>query len=140
MNIFTGSDKIQAVGLFWQIRTVLFTEVIKKSVHHLLLTWQNDYPINPKNSNPHYNSNWFSFPFRVWVYTGVLLYYLDIFSLKNRMLCTKFFSKKVVCWANIYSNKTMQSLPTQVLTTTFRFVEEIFSAKLIKSHTFQVLF
>ena len=33
---------------------------------------------------------------------------------------------------NIYSNKTMQSLPPQVLSTTFRFVEEILSAKLIK--------
>ena len=33
---------------------------------------------------------------------------------------------------NIYSNKIMQSLPTQVLTTNFRFVEEILSAKLIK--------
>lgn len=33
---------------------------------------------------------------------------------------------------NIYSNKIMQSLPTQVLTTTFRFGEEILSAKLIK--------
>ena len=97
MNIFTGSDKIQAVGLLWQISTVLFTEVLKKSVHHLLLTWQNDYPISLKNSNPQYNSNCFSFPFRVRVYTGVLLYYLDIFKLKNCMLSDKVFSKKVVC-------------------------------------------
>ena len=33
---------------------------------------------------------------------------------------------------NIYSNKTMQNLPPHVLTTIFRFVEEILSAKLIK--------
>ena len=33
---------------------------------------------------------------------------------------------------NTYSNKTMQNLPPHVLTTTFRFVEEILSAKLIK--------
>ena len=33
---------------------------------------------------------------------------------------------------NTYSNKTMQNLPPHVLTTTFRFVEEILSVKLIK--------
>ena len=39
-------------------------------------------------------------------------------------------------WSDLYVlfayNKTMQNLPPHVLTTTFRFVEEILSAKLIK--------
>ena len=74
--------------------------------------------------------------------------------LKLMQKCAKFacadtLSLKIACFAinssprklsveqnlsywNIYSNKTMQNLPPHVLTTIFRFVEEILSAKLIK--------
>lgn len=90
----------------------------------------------PKTQTPT-NSNSILFPFRVQIYTGVYHITKTYLSLKIAHFAMNSSPRKLsvqqnLSYWNIYSNKTMQSLPPQVLSTTFRFVEEILSAKLIK--------